>query len=94
MGCRPLLPSGDQWFVAEICARRDRGNGGPERRDVSEYICELKSGISKKQAKNHYEITLNKNNSTIVKSKLVAAQATTTQQNAIMVAQQYRWNFF
>ena len=26
VGCRPLLPSGDQRFVAEICARRDRGN--------------------------------------------------------------------
>ena len=25
VGCIPLLPSGDQIFVAEICARQDRG---------------------------------------------------------------------
>ena len=31
VGCRPLLPSGDQRFVAEIYARRDRGNDGLER---------------------------------------------------------------
>ena len=79
VGCRPLLPSGDQRFVVEICARRDRGNDGLERRDVFEYIREIKSGISRKQAKNHYYRTLKKNNSTILKAKRVAAQATTTQ---------------
>ena len=59
-----------------------------------EYIRELKRGISKNQAKNHYDRTLEKKNSTIVKAKLVAAQATTTQQNYIPVAQQYRWHKF
>ena len=79
MGCRPLLPSGDKRFVSEICARQDRGNDGLERRDVFEYIHELKPGISKKQAKKYYDRTLKKKNSTIIKEKLVAAQANTTQ---------------
>ena len=79
VGCRPLLPSGDQRFVSKICARQDRGNDGLERRDVFEYIFELKPGISKNQSNNHYDITLKKNNSTIIKAKLLAAQATTTQ---------------
>ena len=65
VGCRPLIPSGDQRFVAEICARQDRGNDGIERRNVFEYIFELKPGISKKQAKNHYDRTLKKKNSTM-----------------------------
>ena len=47
VGCRPLIPSGDQRFVAEMCARQDRGNDGIERRDVFEYIRELKPGISR-----------------------------------------------
>ena len=89
VGCRPLLPSGDQRFVAEICARQNRGNDVLERRDVFKYIREIKPGISKKQAKNHYDITLEKKNSVIVKAKLVAAQAIMTQQNAITVMQQY-----
>ena len=63
-------------------------------RDVFEYIHELKPVISKKQANNHYDRTLKKNNSTIVKAKFVAAQATTTQRNSITVAQQYRWHKF
>ena len=79
VGCRPLLPSGDKRFVAVICARQDRGNDGLERRDVFEYISELKPGIYKKQEKIHYDRTLKKKNSTIVKAKLVVAQATTTQ---------------
>ena len=94
VGCRPLIPSGDHRFAAEMCARQDRGNDGIERCDMFEYIRELKPGISKKQAKNHYERTLKKNNSTIVKANLVAAQSTTTQRNAITVAQQYRWQNF
>ena len=36
VGFRPLLPSVDQMLVAEICARRDRGNNVLERRDVFE----------------------------------------------------------
>ena len=94
VGCRTLLLSGDQSFVAEICARQDIGNDGLERCDVFEYIRELKPCIYKKQANNHYNRTLKKNNSTIVKAKLVAAQATTTQQNSITVVQQYCWHKF
>ena len=69
VGCRPLLPSGDPRFVAEICARQDRVNDGLGRRDMFGYIRKLKPGISKKQAKNHNDRTLKKKNSTICKSK-------------------------
>ena len=89
VGCRPLLPSGDQRFVAEICARQDRGNNGLERQYVFKYIRDIKPGISKKQAKNHNDRTLKNKNSKIVKAKLVAAQATTTQRNSITAVQQY-----
>ena len=94
VGRPPLLPRSDQKFAADICARRDRGNDGLERKDLLEYLQEIKPGITPKQAENHYDRTLKKNHSSIIKTKSVAAQGTTTQRNAITVEQQFRWHKF
>ena len=48
--------------------------------------------MTKEQASNHFRQTLRKNPDDILRQKLVVAQGTTAQRNAVTVAQQYCWH--
>ena len=61
---------------------------------VIEHIQDLKPGMTKEQAFNNFRRKLRKNHDDILRQKLVVAQGTTTQRNAVTVAQQFRWHCF
>ena len=94
VGHKPIIQKKEQKFVADITAWHDRANDGLKVCAVIERIQDLKPGMTKKQASNYFRLTLGKNNDDILKQKLVVAQGTTTQRNAVTVAQQYPWHCF
>ena len=94
MDVNKLSQKKEQKFIADVTARYERANDGLKVCAVIERIQDLKPGMAKEQASNHFRRTLRKNHNDILKQKLVVAQGPTTQPNAVTVAQQYRWHCF
>ena len=78
--------------IADTIALHDRSNDGLTPAAVIERLQDIKPGVTKKQAGNHLHRTLKKNHSDVIKKHVVVGQATTTNQNAITVVQQFRWH--
>ena len=92
VGRQPLLRKDQQDFVADVLARRDRGNDGAAPSEAIELVIELMPELTVAQATRHFNRTLLPNHSDQLKQHKVKAQATTTRRSAITVEQQFRWN--
>jgi hypothetical protein len=75
-----------------MLARQDRENEGLNVQEAIELIQELDPNISQEQARFHLSHTFIKGDTSIVKTKSVVAQYTTTKCINIMMPQQYRWH--
>ena len=89
---KPLLNSRDQYFVRNVLARQDRANEGSNVQEAIDLVTEVNPKLTQQQARFHLCRTFLKCDSSIVKSKAVVAQQTTTKQSNITVPQQYRWH--
>ena len=89
-GRAPLIPEAEQQFLADVLARKDRGNDGASRAEAIDYVIEISPKLTRDQARLHLNRTLLKNHPDQVKPKPKVAQATTTKRSAITVEQQFR----
>ena len=81
----------DQAFLSNIWVRKDRSNDVATPREAIEDVLELYPDLSWRQAQEHVQQTLLKNNQQ-VKTNIRIAQTTTTKRNCITVGQQWRWH--
>jgi hypothetical protein len=89
-GRPPLLTARNQGFIHNVLARKDRANEGANYQDAVDLVKELDPKLTQEQARHHLLRTLLKGDTSIVKSKAVVAQQTTTKRRNITVPQQYR----
>ena len=86
-----LITKENQGFVADVLARKDRGNDGSNREEAIDLVHDLLPHLNRRQARQSFTRTLLPNHPTVLKPKTVKAQATTTKRSAITVEQQFRW---
>jgi hypothetical protein len=92
VGRRPLIAQEEQQFLADVFARKDRGNDSATPAEAVDHVIELAPELARNQARLHLNRTLLKNHPDQVKPKPRVAQATTTKRSAITVEQQFRWH--
>jgi hypothetical protein len=92
VGRAPLIAEADQQFLADVLARKDRGNDGASPAEAIDYVIEISPKLTRDQARQHLNRTLLRNHPDQVKPKPKVAQATTTKRSAITVEQQFRWH--
>jgi hypothetical protein len=88
IGRPPLIAEEEQQFLADVFARKDRGNDGATPTEAIDYVIELSPELTRIQARLHLNRTLLRNHPDQVKPKAKVAQATTTKRSAITVEQQ------
>ena len=81
----------NQMFVADVLVRRDRGNKGSNKSEAINLVQDLLPHPSRIQAGQYFTTTIIPKHHTVLKSRTVKAQATTTKRSAITVEQQFRW---
>jgi hypothetical protein len=91
-GRPPLLTARNQGFIRNVLARKDRANEGANYPEAVDLVQELDQKLTQEQSRHHLSQTFLKGNTSIVKSKAVVAQHTTTNRSNITVPQQYRWH--
>ena len=82
VGRQPLLRKDQQDFVADVLARRDRGNDGAAPSEAIELVIELVPELTVAQETRHFNRTLLPNHSDLLKQHKVKAQATATRRSA------------
>jgi hypothetical protein len=87
-----LLTACNQGFIRNVLARKDQANEGANYQEAVDLVQELDQNLTQEQARHHLSRTLLKGDTSIVKSKAVVAQQTTTERSNITVPQQYRWH--
>jgi hypothetical protein len=92
VGRNPLLSKSDQSFVADVLARKDRGNDGVKPSVAIDIVQEMNPALMREQAMQHFNKTLLKKHPSVLKNKKKVAQATTTKRSAITAEQQFRWH--
>ena len=90
-GRNSLLSTENQRFVADVLARRDRGNECSKKSEAIDLVQDLSPHPSRRQAGQSFARTLLPKHPTVLKSRTVKAQATTTRRSAITVEQQFHW---
>ena len=81
-----LLDEKSQEFLAHSLARLDQANEGAEPGNVYEIIEELKPGLKRRQARDHFRRrTLRPKQKDVIKQNNLSAQATTSKRNEIIV---------
>ena len=58
VGRKPLVLHADQHFVADVLARKDKGNNGASRAEAIAMVQTFNPGLDRKQASRHYSPTL------------------------------------
>ena len=86
-----LLSTENQMFVADVLVRRDRGNKGSNKSEAINLVQDLLPHPSRIHAGQYFTTTIIPKHHTVLKSRTVKAQATTTKRSAITVEQQFRW---
>jgi hypothetical protein len=84
VGCAPLLRKGNQTFIADVLARKDRVNEGASPAEAIDLVQELNPTLSRTQAHRHLSNrTLIPAHPQKLKPKPQVAQPTTTKRSGI-----------
>eukprot|EP00978_Attheya_sp_CCMP212_P031046 scaffold116016_cov35-Attheya_sp.AAC.1 len=77
-GKRSLLDANSQRFIADVITRQDRGNDGKSTNKSIDIVMNMNPQISRKQAADVINRTIQPNNKDLLTQNNVTAQATTT----------------
>ena len=92
VGTKPLVTPSDQLLLAHVMARKYRANSGMKPTEAYDMVQEIIPMISHTASIIHFNRTLVKKHTTVVKSKQVVSQNTTTRRSAITIIQKFLWH--